>query len=265
MAPVVTRVCSAEEVSHIADGALDLIVTDPPYFDNIAYSELSDFFLPWHQSLELTHQVQNGLPPGRLDARRNDEITTASFQSRLTRCFDEIARTLKDTGLVIFTYQHKTPQGWGVLGKALAQAGLEVRRVFPMLGDTDAGPHKHSESIRWDAVIIAVPGRRGSNITALTDDARCWADATANEWTIRLRSSKRLMIKTADEINLRRACYAAALSHISNTNSSSTSWNLIELLKLADSKKESSRAVAAPDEASHCPLRPHRVPAPATA
>lgn len=265
MVPVVTRVCSAEELSHIADGALDLVVTDPPYFDNIAYSELSDFFLPWHQSLDLTHHTQDGLPPGRLDARRNDEITTASFQSRLTRCFDEIARTLKDTGLVIFTYQHKTPQGWGVLGKALAQARLEVRRVFPMLGDTDAGPHKHSESIRWDAVIVAVPGRRESNITVLTDDARCWADTTANEWTVRLRNSTRLMFKAADEINLRRACYAAALSHISNTNSSSTSWNLIELLKLVDRKKESSTAVAAPDEASHRPLRPHRVPAPATA
>lgn len=265
MAPVATRVCSAEELSHIADGTLDLVVTDPPYFDNIAYSELSDFFLPWHQSLGLTEQIQSGLPPARLDARRNDDIATASFQSRLTRCFDEIARTLKGTGLVIFTYQHKTPEGWEALGKALAQARLGVCRVFPMLGDTDAGPHKHSDSIRWDAVIIAIPGHSASNTTELTDDARRWAEATAEDWTTRLRNSTRLVFKGADEINLLRACYAAALSHSSNTNASSTSWNLIELLKLADNQKESSPAVAAPDKASHRPLRPHRVPAPATA
>lgn len=265
MAPVVTRVCSAEELSHIADGALDLVVTDPPYFDNIAYSELSDFFLPWHQSLGLTDQVQDGLPPARLDARRNDGVATASFQGRLRRCFDEIARALKGTGLVIFTYQHKTPEGWEALGKALAQARLGVCRVFPMLGDTDAGPHKHSDSIRWDAVIIATPAHGASNTTELTDDARRWAERTADDWTARLRKSPRLMFKAADEINLRRACYAAALSHSSNTNGSSTSWNLIELLKLAGSQKESSPAVASPDETSHRPLRPHRVPAPATA
>lgn len=265
MAPVVTRVCSADELSHILGGALDLVVTDPPYFDNIAYSELSDFFLPWHQSLGLTDQVQLGLPPARLDARRNDDIAMATFQHRLTRCFEEIARTLKREGLVIFTYQHKTPEGWEALGKALAQARLGVCRVFPMLGDTDAGPHKHSDSIRWDAVIIAVPGHAGSDNGTLTNAARLWAEATAEQWTQRLRETPRLLFKAADEINLRRACYAAALSHVSNAGSAFASCNLSELLKMSDSQKESSLTVAAPDETSHRALRPHRVQAAATA
>ena len=33
------------------DGVIDLILTDPPYFDNLSYSELSDFYLAWHQVL----------------------------------------------------------------------------------------------------------------------------------------------------------------------------------------------------------------------
>lgn len=265
MAPVVTRVCSAEELSHIADGALDLVVTDPPYFDNIAYSELSDFFLPWHQSLGLTDQVQLGFPPARLDARRNDDIAMMTFQHRLTRCFEEIARTLKRDGLVIFTYQHKTPEGWEALGKALAQARLAVCRVFPMLGDTDAGPHKHSDSIRWDAVIIAVPGHAGPNCGTLTNAARIWAEATAEQWTQRLRQTPRLLFKAADEINLRRACYAAALSHVSNADSAFASCKLSDLLKILDCQKESSRTVAAPDETSYRALRSHRVQTTATA
>jgi len=183
----------------------------------------------------------------------------------LTRCFKEIARTLKTSGLLIFTYQHKTPQGWEALGKALAQASLEVCRVFPMLGDTDAGPHKHSDSIRWDAVIIAAPGDAGLDNGNLTDDARLWAESTAEEWTQRLRKTSRLLFKQADEINLRRACYAAALSHATNADNDSASWKLIELLKLSDIQKESSPAVAPPNEASHRSLRPHRVPEAVTA
>ena len=41
----------SESLEGIPDGSIDLILTDPPYFDNLSYSELSDFYLAWHQSL----------------------------------------------------------------------------------------------------------------------------------------------------------------------------------------------------------------------
>jgi len=37
----------------IGDETIDLVITDPPYFDNIAYSELADFFHPWMRQLGL--------------------------------------------------------------------------------------------------------------------------------------------------------------------------------------------------------------------
>lgn len=261
MLPVVTRVSSADDLHHLGDGALDLVVTDPPYFDNIAYSELSDFFLPWHQALGLTDEVRPGLPAARLEARRNDDAAATAFQTRLGRCFTEIARVLKPGGLVVFTYQHKTPKGWETLGRALAQAPLQVLRVFPMLGDTDAGPHKHQDSIRWDAVIVATAGQADNNVERVTSAARAWAETTADGWCERLKRTSRLGFKTADEFNLRRACYAAALSHPTNKDVDSGSPRLIELLKLMGPNKVLSRAVAPADEASHRSLCSDRVPA----
>ena len=44
--PVIT--CkSADDLDHIEDGTVDVVVMDPPYYDNVMYSELSDFFYVW--------------------------------------------------------------------------------------------------------------------------------------------------------------------------------------------------------------------------
>lgn len=41
------RVGSSKDLSFLECGSIDIVLTDPPYFDNIAYSELAEFFLPW--------------------------------------------------------------------------------------------------------------------------------------------------------------------------------------------------------------------------
>lgn len=265
MLPVDARICSADNLAHIPDGSLDLVLTDPPYFDNIAYSELSDFFLPWHEALGLSTAGPPGLPDARLDARRNDARARDAFEAKLANCFQEIARTLRPAGLVVFTYQHKTVEGWSSLAAALAASKLETRRVFPMLGDTDAGPHKHTESIRWDAVIVATLGVAVEPRHDLSDDAMAWAEDTADAWSERLRANPRVMYNAADETNLRRACYAAALSHRLNRASDATPWDLEELLQTAEQRKEARIRRAASDQAGHRPLREDRVPTPASA
>jgi putative DNA methylase len=228
--PVETWVCSAERLTHLTDRSVDLFVTDPPYFDNIAYSELSDFFLPWHAFLGLAHSVEAGFPRARLEADRNDEASAARFREKLALCFGEIARKLRPKGRLVFTYQHMTDQGWLALAGALAAADLHVIRVFPLLGDTDAGPHKHKDSIRWDAVIVAEPGPSlAQGETRLSVAARAWAEQVARCWISRLENSCNAIFRDADKVNLRRACYAAAVSH--ETNSARRVWNLAEVLR----------------------------------
>ena len=46
--PSVTLTCkSADSLDHIADASIDCVVMDPPYYDNVMYAELSDFFYVW--------------------------------------------------------------------------------------------------------------------------------------------------------------------------------------------------------------------------
>jgi putative DNA methylase len=53
----------------LPDQALDLIVTDPPFFDNVHYSELADFFNAWRQ---LTHAGANDSTTTRSSAEVQD-------------------------------------------------------------------------------------------------------------------------------------------------------------------------------------------------
>ncbi len=46
--PPITITCKpGDSLDHVADGSIDLVVMDPPYYDNVMYAELSDFFYVW--------------------------------------------------------------------------------------------------------------------------------------------------------------------------------------------------------------------------
>ena len=46
--PPVTITCKpGDSLDHIEDGSIDVVVMDPPYYDNVMYAELSDFFYVW--------------------------------------------------------------------------------------------------------------------------------------------------------------------------------------------------------------------------
>lgn len=137
------RVPSAEALSHILDGSVDLVLTDPPYFDNIAYSELADFFHPWLRHLGLISAPEiPGFPAAQLAAAsRNDAGAASDFKARLAACFRETARTMKPGVIGAFTYQHTTAAGWLMLAEAMTASPLRVVNAFPLPGDTVANLH----------------------------------------------------------------------------------------------------------------------------
>ena len=108
----------------IPDHSVDLILTDPPYFDNIAYSELADFFLPWLQAFGLVPQSNtsaSALPPN-LAARSRGAQGYAVFRAGLAACFVEMRRVLRNGGRLIFSFQHQTPKVWEALASALGKS-----------------------------------------------------------------------------------------------------------------------------------------------
>ena len=119
----------------------DAVITDPPYYDNVPYSHLSDFFYVWLKRTigqQFPDLFSTPLTP------KNDEVVVYShreggyssgkvlFEERLKQSFSEIYRVLKQDGIATIVYAHKSTDGWETLINSLLGAGLVVTAAWPI-------------------------------------------------------------------------------------------------------------------------------------
>jgi len=114
------RCGDALDLSHIPANSVDLVLTDPPYFDYIAYSELGHFYVPWMVRLGLIDVsfLAAGFPKGQLASTRRSGAAAKVFAGKLARRLREVVRVCKPDARVVFTYQNLDGRGWGCLGKS---------------------------------------------------------------------------------------------------------------------------------------------------
>jgi len=206
----------ARDLSVVRSGSVDLVLTDPPYFDNIAYAELSEFFRPWLEAVGVieSHDASWRTPPMALRARRRDQESARTFGLSLGDCLQECARVLKPSGRLVFTYRHQTALGWLALAVALNRGGFRVVQVFPLLGEVGVGQHAHPGSAIWDAVLVAEPNLEtfvsDTEVPVLTSSSFHLAQQHNTRWSERISTMKVPAFPAADRINLLRASLVAS-------------------------------------------------------
>lgn len=221
-APVV-RCGTSQNLSFLPDASVDLVLTDPPYFDNIAYSELAEFFLPWLRLFDVVSS-DSGLEQVMLDSlggRRGDIKSLDKYTAGLSGVFSEVARVLKPSGLLVFSYRHAVPEAWLALASAIAPHPLSAVRALPTPGEAGVGLHAHAGTGLWDAVFVFRRDPEGTTpkTTRLTiTDANVEAAAMqAAAWQKTLQDCA-LAFGTMDQETIRRASIvAAALGNSTHT------------------------------------------------
>ena len=150
------RCADSKNLSHIEAGTIDLVLTDPPYFDYISYSELGHFYVPWLHKLGVIKDSKylDKFPEGQLASKDNLAPGSRKFGRELASRFREISRVCKDSARVVFTFQSKGEQGWRALASALAESGIRPKKAIPLFSDSGHGLHKHPNSISWDCVLL---------------------------------------------------------------------------------------------------------------
>jgi len=130
----------------------DAVITDPPYYDNIAYSYLSDFFYVWLR--RILYDIEPDLFSTPVTPKSSEAISElplirglkkidaevkhpyiknkASFENSLGKSFLEIHRVLKQNGIAVIVYAHKSTDGWETLIKSLLKSGLIVTAAWPI-------------------------------------------------------------------------------------------------------------------------------------
>lgn len=137
--------------TEIADNSVDLVVTDPPFFDNVHYSQLADFFYYWlNQILEFSESKTT-----RSIAEVQDTDSDL-FTKKLTSVFAECNRILKKNGLLIFTYHHSRHEGWTSIHRAIRHSGLICQQSYPIKGEMSVSmPLQQAKSpIHLDLILV---------------------------------------------------------------------------------------------------------------
>ena len=132
-------------VEHYPDGFFDAVLTDPPYYNNIPYAYLSDFFYVWlkrsigeiHPELFKTDLTpKDGEVVAYFNGKGGKETGKRFFEESLSKAFIEMHRVLKPNGIAVIVYAHKSTEGWETLINALLDSGLVITGAWPVLTET---------------------------------------------------------------------------------------------------------------------------------
>jgi putative DNA methylase len=180
---------SSENLSLIPDKSVDAVITDPPYFDNVQYSELADFFYVWLRLAlkDIYPWFEPEFSSRPDEIVKNDKLgkTTNFFNAGLQRVFAECHRVLKDEGLLVFTFHHNKIWAWEGIAQRLLDSGFYVSATPIVRSEGKSGFHSSEGNIRYDCVLVCRkrPGPRfehsWSSLRELVlEDAVLWAGRT---------------------------------------------------------------------------------------
>ncbi|CUT03203.1 DUF1156 domain-containing protein [Candidatus Kryptobacter tengchongensis] len=122
------------------DNFFDAVFTDPPYYDNVPYSYLSDFFYVWlkrsigdlYPELFSTPLTPKSKEIVAYTNERTWEEAKEYFESMLKQAFQEIYRVLKPDGIATIVYTHKSTSGWETLINSLLDTGFVITASWPI-------------------------------------------------------------------------------------------------------------------------------------
>ena len=155
MAPPISITCKpGDSLDHIEDGSVDAVIMDPPYYDNVMYAELSDFFYVWLKRTaghvfpelfrrQLTDKDNEAVAnPARFRGQKGAKaLAGRDYQERMASIFAECRRTLKPNGVMTLMFTHKATGAWDALTRLPQLGGREDSNSLIFLGRNIKGRH----------------------------------------------------------------------------------------------------------------------------
>lgn len=189
---------AAEAGKHpLPDDCASAMITDPPYYDAVPYSDLSDFFYVWlRRSLPRLNGVSFEAPSTPkaaecvVDEGRNKD--RAFFEAGMTRAMREGRRIVRPDGVAVVVFAHKSTSGWEAVLEAMLQAGWVITASWPV--DTEMGTRMsalNSATLSSSVHLVCRP-RDSFDSSSQSDSVGDWRDVLEllpkriHEWMPRL-------------------------------------------------------------------------------
>jgi putative DNA methylase len=159
----VTLTCGSSTDLPQPAKSFDLIITDPPFGDNVQYAELADFFYVWLQKVlkdRYPGYFSSLYTPKALEAvtnrARHPEEPDDFYKRLLTQVWSESHRLLKDGGILAFTFHHSEDEPWIAVLESLFEAGFYLEATYPIRSDESKGEKAEfgSKKIEYDIIHV---------------------------------------------------------------------------------------------------------------
>ena len=145
---------SADRLDHIGDQCIDAVVMDPPYYDNVMYAEISDFFYVWLKrtagymypelfTMPATDKENDAVAnPAKFKGQKKArELAHQDYQERMAAIFKECHRVLKKDGILTLMFTHKATGAWDALTTGLMNAGFAITASWPINTEATGSLH----------------------------------------------------------------------------------------------------------------------------
>lgn len=218
----------------LPDESVDAVVTDPPYYDNVMYAELSDFFYVWlkrslrgvwpqftdlsatdkqgeavaNPSLFIdvaTHKGSGRRAPG---AQTAAELADQHYERLLTDAFTEAHRVLRPGGVLNVMFTHKRVDAWDTLGAALLHSGFAVNSSWPIATESENSMHQAKKNSARSTILLNCH-KRGDTSPAY------WADIRSDVEQAAVKAVQRFSQHGLRGVDLTLATYGPVLAVLS--------------------------------------------------
>jgi adenine-specific DNA methylase len=184
--PSVTVTCtSADSLTHIDDASIDAVIVDPPYYDNVMYAELSDFFYVWLKRTagrllpelfrrQLTDKDNEAIANrARFDGEKAAKgLAARDYRNRMASIFAECRRVLKPDGILTLMFTHKATGAWDALASGLMEAGFTITASWPINTEAEGSLHIKDKSAANSTIFLVCRPRP----TRPADQTVYWED-----------------------------------------------------------------------------------------
>ena len=157
-----------------------VICTDPPYYDNIQYADLSDYFYIWlrHNLSEIwPDECETLMTPKRDEIVANSSRAGSSenakkyFENAIFKVMDQIAKFQNENfpSTIFYAFkQQANKAGWETFLQGLVDADLTVTSTWPISTEKPGGSRSRKAMLASSVVVVCRP--RCTNETLPSDE-----------------------------------------------------------------------------------------------
>ncbi|MEA2084021.1 MAG: DNA methyltransferase, partial [Thermodesulfobacteriota bacterium] len=138
---------STTRIEAIPDNSQDYVFVDPPFGNNLHYSELNFFWEAWNRVLTCRE------PEAVMDKGRNRSLL--DYQHLMVAAFQEIYRVLKPGRWMTVEFHNSKNSVWNAIQEAMQRAGFVVADVHTLDKQQETYKQSIQKLVKQDLVISA--------------------------------------------------------------------------------------------------------------